>query len=54
MGEAITRPTISALDFNMRIFIDTNVLIDFVEDKDDNKAKSFIELFRNSVFSNIE
>jgi predicted nucleic acid-binding protein len=54
MGEDETRPSISVSDFNMRIFIDTNVLIDFVEDRDEKNAKSFIELFKNSVFSNIE
>lgn len=48
------RPAISRSNFNLRLFIDTNVLIDYLEDYDKQKAKSFIELFKNSNFNNIE
>ncbi len=51
---SIMRPVISRSDFNLRLFIDTNVLIDYLEDFDVKKAKSFIELFKNSNFDNIE
>lgn len=48
------RPTISAVDFKLRLFIDTNVLIDYLENFDENKAKTFLELFNVSNFENIE
>ncbi len=48
------RPAISRSDFNLRLFIDTNVFIDYLENFDTQKAKSFIELFKNSNFDNIE
>lgn len=48
------RPAILRSDFNLRLFIDTNVLIDYLEDYDKQKAKSFIDLFKNSNFDNIE
>jgi predicted nucleic acid-binding protein len=48
------RPTISRADFNLRLFVDTNVLIDYLEDFDGNKGKSFLELFKKSDFENIE
>ena len=48
------RPTISRYDFNLRLFVDTNVLIDYLEYFDGNKAKSFLELFKRSDFGNIE
>lgn len=54
MVKDIERPSISSHDFKMRLFVDTNVLIDFVEDRDDKKSKSFIVLFKNSNFNNIE
>jgi predicted nucleic acid-binding protein len=54
MGEQEKRPSISTSDFKMRLFVDTNVLVDSVEERDEKKAKSFIELFRNSSFDNIE
>jgi len=48
------RPTISRSDVKLRLFIDTNVLIDYVEEFDEKKSKTFIELFRNTNFENIE
>jgi len=54
MGEEEIRPSISASDFNMRLFIDTNVLIDFILEYDEKKSKSFIELFKNSRIENVE
>ena len=48
------RPTISREDFKLRLFVDTNVLIDYLEDFDGNKGKSFLELFKKSDFENIE
>ena len=48
------RPTISAVDFKLRLFIDTNVLIDYLENFDGSKAKTFLELFNKSNFENIE
>lgn len=48
------RPTISAVDLKLRLFIDTNVLIDYLENFDENKAKTFLELFNESNFENIE
>jgi len=50
----MTRPTISRSDFHLRLFVDTNVLIDYLENFDGNKAKSFLELFKNTDFENIE
>ena len=48
------RPTISRYDFNLRLFVDTNVLIDYLDCFDGNNAKSFLELFKKSDFENIE
>ena len=48
------RPTISRYDFNLRLFVDTNVLIDYLEIFEGNKAKNFLELFKTSDFGNIE
>jgi len=48
------RPTISRYDFNLRLFVDTNVLIDYLEIFEGNKAKNFLELFKTSDFENIE
>lgn len=48
------RPTISRYDFNLRLFVDTNVLIDYLECFDGNNAKSFLEMFKKSDFENIE
>ncbi|HDD35313.1 MAG TPA: type II toxin-antitoxin system VapC family toxin [Candidatus Desulfofervidus auxilii] len=54
MRDSIGRPLLSFANMKLRLFIDTNVLIDYIEDRDNKKAKSFIELFRNSKFNNIE
>lgn len=51
---SIQRPLLSSVDTKLRLFIDTNVLIDFIEGQDNKKARSFIELFKNSKFNNIE
>lgn len=48
------RPAISISDLNLRLFVDTNVLIDYLEDFDDKKAKSFIDLFKSFNFENAE
>ena len=48
------RPEITRSDVNLRLFIDTNVLIDYVEQFDERKSKTFIELFRKNNFDNIE
>ena len=50
----MTRPTISREDFKLRLFVDTNVLIDYLENYEGNKAKNFLELFKNTDFENIE
>jgi len=54
MAEEIERPSLTSSDFKMRLFVDTNVLIDFVEGHDEKKAKAFIELFKNLKPENIE
>lgn len=48
------RPTISLSDVKLRLFIDTNVLIGYVEKFDEKKSETFIELFKNTNFANIE
>jgi predicted nucleic acid-binding protein len=48
------RPIISRADFHLRLFVDTNVLIDYLEGFDGNKAKSFLDLFKKSDSENIE
>jgi len=50
------RPALSNWDMKLRIFVDTNILIDYIENRDTGKAKSFIELFRgnNEILNNIE
>ena len=53
-GHSPRRPILSSADMKLRLFIDTNVLIDYIEDRDNKKARSFIELFKNSKFDNIE
>ena len=50
----VERPTISRADIKLRLFIDTNVLIDYIEAFDEKKSKTFIELFKNMNFENIE
>lgn len=35
-------------DFRLRLFVDTNVLIDYVEDFDEKKAATFLNLFKKS------
>lgn len=48
------RPEITRPDINLRLFIDTNVLVDYIEGFDERKSITFIELFRNRSFDNIE
>lgn len=50
----MSRPMVSRSDFILRLFIDTNVLIDYLEDFDKRYAKTFIEIFKSSDFENIE
>jgi len=47
------RPVIRPSEFKLRIFLDTNVLIDYVENFDNNKAKSFVNLAKKEAFSSI-
>lgn len=51
---SMTRPTLSRPDFNLRLFLDTNVIIDYIEGLDNQCAKSFIDSFKNSKFQHIE
>jgi hypothetical protein len=53
-AEVKERPLITRSDLKLRLFIDTNVLIDFIEHFDEKKSKTFIELFKNKNFNNIE
>jgi predicted nucleic acid-binding protein len=41
-------------DTKLRLFIDTNVLIECIEEFDEKKSKTFMELFKNKNFENIE
>jgi len=54
MGEEENRPSISASDFNMRLFLDTNVLIDYILDNDEKKSKSFIDHFKSTNINHVE
>jgi len=48
------RPTLSISDLKLRLFIDSCVLIDFLENIDNNKARTFINLLKNQNFEYIE
>ena len=50
----MNRPMVSRSDLILRLFIDTNVLIDYLEDFDKRSAQTFIEIFKSSDFENIE
>lgn len=50
----MNRPTLAPADFNLRLFIDTNVLIDHIEEFDENKAQTFVNLFGTGDFKNVE
>jgi predicted nucleic acid-binding protein len=55
MSETIERPTLNRLeDVRIRLFIDTNVLIDFVQGVDEKSCKTFLNLFAQKKFENIE
>lgn len=41
------RITISPTDFKLRLFIDTNVLIDYIEECNKNNAKDFLDIFKD-------
>ncbi len=47
------RPVIQPSEFKLRLFLDTNVLIDYVENFDNNKAKSFVNLAKKEAFRSI-
>ncbi|MCK9573864.1 MAG: PIN domain-containing protein [Candidatus Omnitrophica bacterium] len=42
------RNTISLYDFKLRFFVDTNVLIDYIENFNEKKCVTFLNLFRKS------
>lgn len=52
--EVKERPFITRSDLKLRLFVDTNVLIDFIENFDEKKSKTFIELFKSKSFNNVE
>ncbi len=47
------RPVIQPSEFKLRLFLDTNILIDYVDDFDNNRAKSFVNLAKEEAFSSI-
>ena len=55
MGRAAKRPSLDRFqDINLRLFVDTNVLIDFVDGINERGSKSFLGLFKKRKFKNIE
>lgn len=48
------RPELTRSDINLRIFVDTNVLIDYTLNFDERKSRTFLELFKTKQFENIE
>lgn len=46
--------TISLSDFKLRLFVDTNVIIDYTESFNRNKARTFINFFRYNSFKDVE
>jgi len=47
-------PSLTYKDIKLRIFVDTNVIIDYIQGLDERKSKSFIDLFNKRNFDNIE
>jgi hypothetical protein len=55
MSKTVVRPEIDLVDDGrLRLFIDTNVLVDFAEGLDEKSCGRFLELFAQKKFDNIE
>lgn len=55
MGRITRRPTLDRFqDINLRLFVDTNVLIDFVDGINERGSRSFLGLFKKRRFKNME
>jgi len=50
----MSRPEITRSDMVLRLFLDTNVLIECAEGFDERKCKSFIELLRKNNYDHVE